>query len=103
MTNPSPNPDHVHMIKIQYWRPVRGQHINEETNEGWDTREGMGGKRIGQYTNVGKHGLHNDSVEATVCKRNRCTIVDNRKGKNTENADKHNKGINSSIQGRRLR
>ena len=34
MTNPSPDPDHVHMIKIQYWRPVRGQHINEETYEG---------------------------------------------------------------------
>ena len=42
MTNPSPDPDHVHMIKIQYWRPVRGQHINEETYEGWDTREGNG-------------------------------------------------------------
>ena len=42
MTNPSPDPNHVHMIKIQYWRPVRGQHINEETYEGWDTREGNG-------------------------------------------------------------
>ena len=42
MTNPSLDPDHVHMIKIQYWRPVRGQHINEETYEGWDTREGNG-------------------------------------------------------------
>ena len=42
MTNPSPDPDHVHMIKIQYWRPIRGQHINEETYEGWDTREGNG-------------------------------------------------------------
>ena len=42
MTNPSQDPDHVHMIKIQYWRPVRGQHINEETYEGWDTREGNG-------------------------------------------------------------
>ena len=42
MTNPNPNPDHVHMIKIQYWRPVRGQHINEETYEGWDIREGNG-------------------------------------------------------------
>ena len=42
MTNPSPDPDHVHMIKIQYWRPVRGQYINEETFEGWDTREGNG-------------------------------------------------------------
>ena len=64
----------------------------------------MGGKRIGQYiTNVGKYGLHNYSVEATVCQRNRCTNVDNSKGENTKNADKHNKGINSSIQGRRLR
>ena len=42
MTNPSPDLDHVHMIKIQYWRPVRGQHINEETYEGWDTREENG-------------------------------------------------------------
>ena len=42
MTNPSPDLDHVHMIKIQYWRPVQGQHINEETYEGWNTREGNG-------------------------------------------------------------
>ena len=52
---------------------------------------------------MGKHGLHNDSVETMVCKRNRCTIADNSKGKNIENVDKHNKGISSSIQGRRLR
>ena len=63
----------------------------------------MGGKKIGQYYQRGKHGLHNDSMEATVCKRNRCTNAENSKGENTENADKHNKGISSSIQGRRLR
>ena len=51
----------------------------------------------GNITNVGKHGLHNDSVEATVCKRDRCTNADNSKGKNTENVDKHNKGISRSI------
>ena len=57
----------------------------------------------GNITNVDKHGLHNDSMETTVCKRSRCTNVGNSKGKNTKNTDKHNKGISSSIQGRRLR
>ena len=57
----------------------------------------------GNITNVNEHGLHNDSVETTVCKRNRCTNAGNSKGKNTENVNKHNKRISSSIQGRRLR
>ena len=57
----------------------------------------------GNITNVDKHGLHNDSVETTVCKRSRCTNAGISKGKNTENADKYDEGISSSIQGRRLR
>ena len=39
-------------------------------------------------------------MKTTVCKKSRCTNAGNIKGKNTENADKHNKGISSSIQGR---
>ena len=40
ITAPCPDPEHMHMIKIQYWMPTLNQHINMETYAGWDTKEG---------------------------------------------------------------
>ena len=40
ITAPSPDPGHMHMIKIQYWTPTSDQHINMETYAGWDTKQG---------------------------------------------------------------
>ena len=41
ITNPSPDPGHMHMIEIQYWMPAASErHINLETYEGWDTKKG---------------------------------------------------------------
>ena len=34
----SPDPGHMHMIKIQYWTPTSDRHINMETYAGWDTK-----------------------------------------------------------------
>ena len=40
ITAPSPDPGHMHMIKIQYWTPTSNRHINMEAYAGWDTKEG---------------------------------------------------------------
>ena len=40
ITAPSPDPWHMHMIKIQYWTPTSNRHINMETYAKWDTKEG---------------------------------------------------------------
>ena len=40
ITNPSPDPGHLHMIQIQYWTPASERHINMETYDGWDTKKG---------------------------------------------------------------
>ena len=48
ITNPSPDPGHVHMIQIQYWTPASERHINMGTYDGWDTKKGMCGAKIEQ-------------------------------------------------------
>jgi hypothetical protein len=40
ITNPNPDPGHMHMIQIQYWTPASNLHINMETYDGWDTKKG---------------------------------------------------------------
>ena len=40
ITNPSPDPGHLHMIQIQYWTRAARKHISMETYEGWDTKKG---------------------------------------------------------------
>lgn len=41
ISDPSPNPRHVHMIHIQYWTPSSNRHINMETYIGWNTNDGI--------------------------------------------------------------
>ena len=40
ITAPSPDPGHRQQIQIQYWTPASGRHINMDSYEGWDTKEG---------------------------------------------------------------
>lgn len=40
LTNPSPDPGHMHMIQIQYWAPAARKHVNMDTYVGWDTKKG---------------------------------------------------------------
>ena len=40
ITNPNPDPGHMHMIEIQYWTTAAEQNINMETYDGWDTKKG---------------------------------------------------------------
>lgn len=40
ITNPNPDPGHLHLIQIQYWTPSSGRHINMDTYDGWDTKAG---------------------------------------------------------------
>jgi hypothetical protein len=40
ITNPNPDPGHMHMIEIQYWTPSSDRSINLETYAGWDTKKG---------------------------------------------------------------
>ena len=40
LTNPNPDPGHVHQIQIQYWTPASGCHIDMDTYTGWDTKAG---------------------------------------------------------------
>ena len=40
ITNPNPDPGHLHMIRIQYWTPIASHHINLNTYAGWNTKEG---------------------------------------------------------------
>ena len=40
ITNPNPDPGHMHMINIQYWTPASHLHIDMETYDGWDTKKG---------------------------------------------------------------
>lgn len=46
ITNPSPDPGHVHMIQIQYWTLVARKHMNMETYVGWDTKKGTCSAKI---------------------------------------------------------
>ena len=40
LTNPSPDPGHVNLIQMQYWTPASRQHVDMDTYDGWDTKEG---------------------------------------------------------------
>lgn len=40
ITNPSPDPGHMHMIQIQYWTPTSRNNVNMDTYHGWDTAKG---------------------------------------------------------------
>src|SRR5579875_164178 len=40
ITNPNPDPGHMHLINIQYWTPACHLHINMETYDGWDSKKG---------------------------------------------------------------
>ena len=41
LTNPSPNSDRLQEIRVQYWTPVSGKHINMDTYVGWNSQQGV--------------------------------------------------------------
>ena len=40
LTDPSPDSEHMNMIMLQYWKPAIGDHIDDATYSGWDSKHG---------------------------------------------------------------